>query len=95
MWVIVSPSKIFPGKTWIVKKWVFFCIGLLICLYGLITMQILMTVICIVVLLTWWYIIEKGIPALVTFLNNIQRIADNLDEIKTQLKSDTTEFQKH
>lgn len=77
------------------KKWVFFCIGLLICLYGLITMQILMTVICIVVLLTWWYIIEKGIPALVTFLNNIQRIADNLDEIKTQLKSDTTEFQKH
>lgn len=58
-------------------------------------MQILMTVICIVVLLTWGYIIEKGIPALVTFLNNIQRIADNLDEIKTQLKSDTTEFQKH
>ena len=76
------------------KNWVFFCIGLLICLYGLITMQILMTVICIVVLLTWWYIIEKGIPALVAFLNNIQRIADNLEEIKTQLKSDTTEFKK-
>lgn len=75
-------------------KWIFFCIGFLICLYGLITMQILMTVICIVVLIAWLYIIEKVIPVLVVFLNNIQRIADNLEEIKIQLTSDTTGFRK-
>ncbi|MDD1690697.1 MAG: hypothetical protein LUQ66_08560 [Methanoregula sp.] len=75
-------------------KWIFFCIGFLICLYGLITMQILMTVICIVVLVVWLCIIEKVIPALVVFLNNIQRIADNLEEIKIQLKPGTTGFKK-
>jgi hypothetical protein len=75
-------------------KWIFFCIGALIFLYGLITMQTLMTVICIVVLIAWLYIIKKVIPALVVFLNNIQRIADNLEEIKNQVKFGTTGLKK-
>jgi len=76
------------------KKWIFFCTGLLIILYGMITMQILSAFICIVILIALWYGIEKVIPALGMFLHNIQRIADNLEEIKTQLKSDTAGCEK-
>lgn len=72
------------------KKWLLFCIGVLSCLYGLITMQILIPVVCIICIGAWVFIVETVIPALVRFLNNIQRIADNLEEIKIQLKSDTS-----
>lgn len=70
------------------------CIGFLICLYGLITMQILMTVSYLIVMVLLLYIIENVIPAIRVFLHNIQRIADNLEEIKARVTSGSAGLEK-
>jgi len=70
------------------KSVILILLGTLICLYAVITMQFMAMIIVLVLIAILWYVIEKIIPALITFLNNIQRIADNLEEIKIQLKSE-------
>lgn len=71
------------------KKWILFCIGVLSCLYGLITLQILIPVVCISCIVVGLFLWETVIPALSGFLHNVQRIADSLEEIKSHAKSDT------
>jgi hypothetical protein len=76
------------------RKWIFLCIGFLVCLYGLITMQILMTCFFIIVMVLLLYSMETVIPAIRVFLHNVQRIADNLEEIKARVTPGSAGFEK-
>jgi hypothetical protein len=64
-------------------------LGLLISLYSVLTMQFFAMIVILATIAILLYIMETIIPALAGFLNNIQRIADNLEAIRHQSGSDT------
>lgn len=79
------------------KKSLILCIfGAAFFIYTLITMQFLIGIICIILIAALWLIVEKVVPVLDTYFKNIQRLADDIEEIKNNLNSDKTgsRFQK-
>jgi hypothetical protein len=58
------------------------------CSYAVLLGQIGQAIICILLVAGLIFMIEIVIPVLVAFFHNIQRIADNLEAMKNQLKSD-------
>jgi len=57
-------------------------IGIIAFLYSLIVMQIVMGFIWLLILGTAMYVIEKVLPAIDTYMKNIQQIADDLHELR-------------